>query len=121
MMGMFGKSSALMAVLMVGACSSLSPSNVINAISPDPVAIVPPDTEMLDPIATPAPEPPEVRLVTAIENQGCYLTAENVDAVLLEAGLTQADVAEITPRLADAGRVEVAGSGSIKVLTESCA
>ena len=69
----------------------------------------------------PPPPPPEVRLVAAIEAQGCVLTADNVGDVLLSANLTQAELAEITPRLADAGRVEVAGTGAIRVLTDRCA
>lgn len=73
-----------------------------------------------DAVSAPPPPPPEVRLISAIEAQGCVLTAENVEAVLLSANLTQAELAEITPRLADAGRVEVAGEGSLKVLTDRC-
>ena len=72
-------------------------------------------------MCTPPPPPPEVRLVSAIEAQGCVLTADNVGAVLLAANLTQAELAEITPRLAEAGRVEVAGTGALRVVTESCA
>lgn len=71
--------------------------------------------------APPPPPPPEVRLVSAIEAQGCVLTAENVGAVLLSANLTQAELAAITPQLAEAGRVEVAGSGAIRVITDRCA
>lgn len=97
----------ILAVLGLGACTSLSPDSIVPA---QPAAAPPPP-----------PDPPEVRLVAAIESQGCVLTADNVEAVLLEANLTQADVAEITPRLAEAGRVEVAGSGAIRVNTEACA
>ena len=99
--------SGLFAALALSACSSLSPENFVSApMAPEPMA---------------EPDPPEVRLVAAIERQGCVLTADNVEAVLLDANLTQADVAEITPRLAEAGRVEVAGSGAIRVNTEACA
>ena len=68
----------------------------------------------------PPPEVPEVRLISAIENQGCVLTADNVGRILLAANLTQAELVDITPRLAEAGRVEVSGEGAIRVLTDRC-
>ena len=98
--------SPLIAALGLAACTSLSPDNIVPSQPAEPL---------------PPPDPPEVRLVAAIEAQGCVLTADNVEDVLLAANLTQADVAEITPRLAEAGRVEVAGSGAIRVNTEACA
>lgn len=67
-----------------------------------------------------AEDPPAVRLVAAIEDVGCELTADNVGTVLLRANLTQAELREITPQLDAAGRVEVAGDGAIRVLTERC-
>ncbi len=68
----------------------------------------------------PVPDPPEVRLVAAIETQGCVLTADNVGSILLAANLTQAELVDITPRLAEAGRAEVSGEGAIRVLTDRC-
>lgn len=74
------------------------------------------------PAAAPAPEPlPEVRLVSAIERNGCVLTNDNVESVLLSANLTQSQLTGIVPRLDAAGRLEVAGDGAIRVLTERCA
>ena len=79
------------------------------------------DMGITGPVAAPAPEPlPEVRLVSAIESQGCVLTNDNVASVLLAANLTQSQLTEIVPRLDDAGRLEVAGDGAIRVLTERC-
>ena len=86
-------------------------SACVPLVSTDPANVAPP----------PPPPPPEVRLVAAIEAQGCVLTADNVGDVLLAANLTQAELAEITPRLAEAGRVEVAGTGAIRVRTDTCA
>lgn len=99
----------LLALTLV-ACTSLSPEDIV---------VGPADQADPDPVIE--PDPPEVRLVSAIEEQGCVLTAANVETILLSAGLTQAELAEITPRLAEAGRVEVAGTGAIRVNTETCA
>jgi alkanesulfonate monooxygenase SsuD/methylene tetrahydromethanopterin reductase-like flavin-dependent oxidoreductase (luciferase family) len=96
--------SGLAFALAAGAACGPLTSTAPGAITPPP----------------PPPPPPEVRLVSAIEAQGCELTAANVEAVLLSANLTQAELAEITPRLADAGRVVVAGTGSIRVVTDRC-
>jgi hypothetical protein len=98
------------AVAALAGCTSLSPEDIVagSAMPESAAPVIEPD-------------PPEVRLVAAIEEQGCVLTAQNVETILLAASLTQAELAEITPRLADAGRVEVAGSGAIRVNTEACA
>jgi hypothetical protein len=84
-------------------------SDLLPGAAPAPAAVAPAPVDS-----------PEVRLVGAIENQGCVLTASNVGSVLLAANLTQQELVEITPRLADAGRVEVAGDGAIRVLTDRC-
>ncbi|WP_026198217.1 hypothetical protein [Wenxinia marina] len=79
------------------------------------------DMGLTAPPAPPPPEPPpEVRLIAAIENQGCVLDATNVSSVLLAANLTQEQLTTIVPTLDDAGRLEVAGDGAIRVLTERC-
>jgi hypothetical protein len=67
-----------------------------------------------------APLTPKDSLVAAIEANGCVLTAQNVGAILLRANLTQNDLLVLTPELAAEGRVEVAQSGVIRVLTENC-
>lgn len=78
------------------------------------------------PVAAPAPvgPPPSVapadRLVAAIESEGCVLTSANVGAVLLRANLTQAELVSLTPELQAQGRAEVAGEGSIRVLSDNC-
>ncbi len=48
------------------------------------------------------------------------MTADNVASIQLASNLTQAELADIVQRLDAAGRVEVAGSGAIRVLTERC-
>lgn len=98
------------AAAALAGCTSLSPEDIVagSAQSSPPAPVI-------------APDPPEVRLVAAIEEQGCVLTAQNVETILLAASLTQAELAEITLRLADAGRVEGAGTGAIRVNTEACA
>ena len=77
--------------------------------------------------ATPQPVPqvlppaaPKDRLVAAIEAQNCVLTAANVETILIDAQLTQADLIALTPELAAEGRAEVAAEGTIRVLTANC-
>lgn len=72
------------------------------------------------PIGAPASLAPADRLVAAIESEGCLLTSANVGAVLLRANLTQAQLVDLTPELAAAGRAEVSGEGTIRVLSDDC-
>jgi hypothetical protein len=78
-----------------------------------------------DMVSQPAPQvlPPAApmdRLVAAIEAQDCVLTRQNVETILLDANLTQAQLSELTPQLAAEGRAEVAAEGTIRVLTDNC-
>lgn len=66
------------------------------------------------------PAAPKDRLVAAIEAQNCVLTASNVESILLQARLTQAELVALTPELAAEGRAEVAAEGTIRVLTQNC-
>lgn len=99
----------ILALLLLAACASparfSSQENIVQSITPGPAPVV----------------APEVRLISAIEAQGCVLNADNVGAVLVRANLTQAELTRITPGLAQAGRLEVAGDGAIRVLTAACA
>ncbi|WP_373353063.1 hypothetical protein [Pseudoroseicyclus sp. CXY001] len=76
--------------------------------------------------SAPAPEVPampssaEDRLVTAIEAQGCVLTAANVDSVLVSAGLTTEELRVVTEQLVSSGRAELSGEGAIRVISSSC-
>lgn len=72
-------------------------------------------------VAAPPPPPPEVRLVSAIEEQGCVLTAGNAGAVLLAANMTQSELADTVTRLEGLGRVQATGDGGIRVVTNVCA
>lgn len=110
------KSFALLPLALATACASparFDDPSLLNPFDNDP----PPPAEVPIEVV----QSPEVRLISAIEAQGCVLTADNVGAVLLAANLTQRDLEQITPGLASSGRVEVAGEGAIRVLTESCA
>ena len=97
---------AVLTMSVLGGCATPA------LLGPGPAAAPPP--------APVAPQPPEVRLVAAIEDRGCVLTNQNVSEVLLAANMTQAELADVTPRLAAAGRVEVSGEGQIRVLTDRC-
>lgn len=94
-----------------------------------------PDFRSATPDAAPAPVTPAVapvtpeptvqrtakeRLVSAIEANGCSLTTENVAAVLELATISQDELLTLAPELEAEGRAEVSGSGSIRVLTETC-
>lgn len=110
---------ALIAVVGLGLAGcqrvSLMPGEGPGTVANGPVSA--------DPVTAPSPvqDPPEVRLVAAIENQGCVLTRDNVGSVLLGANMTQAELEGVMPRLVDAGRVQVAGEGQIRVVTDRCA
>jgi len=67
----------------------------------------------------PVPSPKD-RLVFAIEEEGCIMTAANVDAVVARAGITREDLRVLTPELSAENRVEVSGAGAIRVLTDRC-
>lgn len=60
------------------------------------------------------------RLVSAIEGQGCELNATNVGAVLTDATITREELVQLTPILQSEGRVEVSGSGAIRVRSSQC-
>lgn len=102
---------AAMALALMAGCTAVLPpvSNPAPAAMPDPV-----------PVTLPPPAPPKDRLVAAIEQNGCLLTAENAGAILLRANLTQAEVRELVPQLASEGRAEVAASGTIRILSDNC-
>jgi hypothetical protein len=86
-------------------------------VAPRPMA----ESEVAQPVPQVLPlAQPKDRLVAAIEAQNCVLTADNVEAILLEAQLTQADLIALTPELANEGRAEVASEGTIRVLTANC-
>jgi hypothetical protein len=72
--------------------------------------------------AAPAPlsGTPTDRLVAALEENGCVLTAGNRDVVLARAGLGLPDLATIIPELNAAGRAEAADEGSIRILSDNC-
>ncbi len=91
--------------------------SALAACAPAPVAG--PVASQPAPQALP-PAAPKDRLITAIEAQSCVLTAQNVEAILLDANLTQADLVALTPELAAEGRAEVAAEGTIRVLTDNC-
>jgi hypothetical protein len=63
---------------------------------------------------------PEDRLIAALETQGCVLTSANVEAVLLAANLTQADLPALTNTLAGQGRIEPTDGTTIRVLSDNC-
>lgn len=94
--------AALLGGLSLAACAPMAPA------------------PMGQPATQPATQAPADRLLAAVESQGCLLTASNVEAVLLRASLTQAELAALTPQLAAQGRAEVSGEGTIRVLTDTC-
>ena len=74
------------------------------------------------PRATPQPAvlTAKDRLVGAIEANGCALTATNVGAVLTQATISREELIQLTPQLQAEGRVETAGDGAIRVLSDRC-
>lgn len=100
--------AALLAVLALSACEPMAPVSAAPA-SGGPA-----------PVGQPATQAPADRLLAAIESQGCLLTRGNVEAVLLRANLTQAELVTLTDQLNAQGRAEVSGEGTIRVLTDNC-
>lgn len=83
------------------------------APAPTPaVAVAPPPA----PVVLTAKE----RLVAAIENNNCELTAANVGAILNEATIGTEELKTLTSQLEAEGRVEVAGTGTIRVNSSRC-
>ncbi len=106
-------------VLCVSACVLSSCGIVTVTGNPDRLPSQP-STPV--PAAAPVPQaPPEVRLVAAIERQGCVLNGDNVGRILLAANMTQEELTRTMNRLEELGRVETVGSGGIRVLTDQCA
>jgi hypothetical protein len=95
---------------------ALAAMAALSACAPGAPRPAPPVT----PQPAPIPVTPKDRLVAAIEAQNCVLTSSNVEAILLDASLTQADLVTLTPQLAAEGRAEVAAEGTIRVLTNNC-
>lgn len=91
---------ALVALSLLAACGTAAP-------------------DMPAPTPSAAPLPPKERLIAAIEENGCELTADNVGTILLRANLTQDQLMGLVPELAAEG-AEVAPSGAIRVLTDRC-
>lgn len=101
----------LTGALALAGCTSVSIPDFRNLDPVEPAVAAPPP---------PPPPPPELRLVSAIEAQGCVLTTENTEAVLLAANMTLAEMRDTMARLDELGRVEPAGETSLRVITDRC-
>jgi hypothetical protein len=95
--------SAAAVLALLSACGMMTPAS-----NPAPQAPPPPDAT------------PEERLVAAIEQAGCVLTAENRDSVLLRANVTAEQTAAIITALNAQGQAEAADAGSIRILSDLC-
>ena len=103
---------APLALVAVTACSPGIP-RLGDAMPADPMDRV---------AATPQPTllTARERLVRGIEDNGCELTTDNVSNVLRDATISQQELLSLTPQLEAEGRVEVSGSGAIRVLSDRC-
>ena len=111
---MMKRAFALTALMTVTACAGgiQMPDIRGTRAAPAPVSIAPPTPQ---PTLMTAKE----RLVTAIEDNGCALTAGNVGTVLTEATISQAELTSLVPQLEAEGRAEVAGT-DIRILSDRC-
>ena len=110
-----------MSGLALSACSSGLNIPDFRNLTPVSGPVGPVSSPVTAPVVAPAPvSPPEVRLVTAIEGQGCVLNANNAGAVQLAANLTQPELISTISRLEELGRVQATGDGGIRVITERC-
>ncbi|RYH03278.1 hypothetical protein EU805_06030 [Salipiger sp. IMCC34102] len=101
-----------LALIGVTACSPGIPS-LGNNMPADPM-------EQSAPTPQPTLLTAKERLVRGIEDNGCALTTENVSDVLTDATISQQELLSLTPQLEAEGRVEVSGSGAIRVLSDRC-
>ncbi len=68
----------------------------------------------------PPPASPRERLVTAIEENGCLLTADNAANIQLRANLSREELASIIQDLRTDHQVEAAAPGTIRLLSQNC-
>lgn len=59
-------------------------------------------------------------MVTAIEDAGCVVTAENGDAVLAAAGLDEQQTMDVIAALYADGAVALQADGTMKLTNETC-
>ena len=109
------KPVVLSLALTVAALSACSPG------VPPMVGTMPADPMDRAPV-TPQPAllTAKERLVAGIEGNGCELTVDNVSSVLRDATISQQELVTLTPQLEAEGRVEVSGSGAIRVISDRC-
>lgn len=108
---------AIVPLIVLSACSGgfdITDFRANPTPAPTPAAVIAPPTPQ--PVLLTAKE----RLVTAIENNGCALTTDNVGAILSEATISQNELLQLTPQLVSEGRAEVAGTGTIRARTDRC-
>ena len=103
---------ALTVTAALSACSPGVPS-MIGTMPADPMDRAP---------VTPQPAllTAKERLVAGIEANGCELNMNNVSNVLTDATISQQELVSLTPQLEAEGRVEVSGSGAIRVISDRC-
>jgi len=76
-------------------------------------------------VVAPTPQPTMLtakeRLVGAIEDNGCELSADNASTILTQATISRDELVSLAQELAGEGRAEVSGTGAVRVITETCA
>ncbi len=93
----------------------------IVAINGSPGVVPVPAAPATPVVAAPPVQPPEVRLVAAIEGQGCVLNSATLTQVQLDANMTQPELRATMNRLEELGRVRADGQGGLRVITDRCA
>lgn len=68
----------------------------------------------------PPPATPRERLVTAIEENGCLLTADNAARIQLRANLSRDELTSVIDDLRADHQVEAAAPGTIRLLSQNC-
>lgn len=113
---MMQKSLGILALTSMAACSGGLTLPDFRGTAPraTPAVVVPPTPQ---PVLRTAKE----RLASAIENNGCTLTTDNVSAILTEATISRDELLQLTPQLVSEGRAELSGSGAISITSGSCA
>lgn len=70
--------------------------------------------------AAPPPATPRERLVTAIEQNGCLLTADNAATIQMRANVGRDELTALVQELRAAGQIEAAAPGTIRLLSQNC-
>lgn len=111
------RTASILALTALSACAVPIP---VAAPAPQPIPVPVPEPA---PVAAPVianPNSAKERFVTAVENNGCVMSAQNVNVIMAEATVGPGDLQNIVPALQSEGRA-IPDGDMIRVKTPICA